>query len=253
MAASNSFSGNLGAGLSTLELISAFLDQQDASSNANDALDTQIQLALQAFKDRNNLINTTIGQTNAYQSAVANGLNTLGPYGGTLFDDSDLTNEFNSRYSQYSDQANKQIDKIFSTARAGEMDKGIDDSTMDLDMRQAMAASAAQIMNQAYNQAKDDSLSYVTNLNNARYAGLDAYEKLRSGLIGENQAIYNPAISAYTYLGAGNSQLGADLLTSRGGLAQSLGEEAQNASKGFGETLDEWAKDTLPTLASWFE
>jgi hypothetical protein len=248
-------------GFSALSLISSWLDQQDAAAAAGDAnalsqqaLNAQLKMALQQMGADNALRDRVIQQTGAYQTSVSNALNAMGPYGSTLWDEKALASEFGTRYASYRDAADDAITELFGTQQADMMRMGMDASTLDIDMRAALADKAAELHSEAYTKAKDDALGYVTNLNTARWAGLDQMNKMRIGAVNENQALYEPAMKylASMITGGGNTMLSNASYTSSN-LYNQLNQQAVNASAGFGQELDDFFSEYGPSISDWLK
>lgn len=249
---------DLNSSLSALQLISGWLDQQDASNAANDALGmnkdalkAQLKMAMQQLATDNELRSRVVDQVNNYQTTLANGLNSLGPYGKNLWDDSELNGQINLNRGIYRRNAEDAANLAFSTEQATQMRNGVDDSTLNIDMRAGMAKKVAELYDEADKSAREDALSFITNLNQGRWAGLDQNVKLRAGLVDETSAVYDPAMKYLaSMIGDGNKAL-AYASGSAGSLFDSLNTGAINSSKGFGYALDNFLKEYGPSINDW--
>jgi len=158
----------------------------------------------------------------------------------------DVDREALRRYSQYQDDVGRAITLAGSIGVADRMDRGLDLSTYDADQRAALAEAGARALQDAYTRAYDESLAYMTGLQ-------DQILQNRASALDEIALALGATLPFETNLyGAG--RIGAGLLHSGLGGAQSLygiaNQNAADAYESLGDMIEEFREKYLPSLSN---
>jgi len=196
-----------------------------------DIIERQLQLAEQQFAQDTAVRERILSQTDALREALSGALERMGEIDPDAF---------------RADVDREAITLAGSIGVADRMDRGLDLSTYDADQRAALAEAGARALQDAYTRAYDESLAYMTGLQ-------DQILQNRASALDEIALALGATLPFETNLyGAG--RIGAGLLHSGLGGAQSLygiaNQNAADAYESLGDMIEEFREKYLPSLSN---
>lgn len=190
----------------------------EAQQAQSSAIQSQLDLARQAYSDYSTTRASALGDVDALSTKLREALTALGAAPEvTPFSRDELNAEAGRRLVDYQDDAARSIDQIASTTMAQLMTKGLDRSTFGNQATRELAFASANIMQDARQRAFQDALSYISGVKTEEYRGVDQVWGNRQKTLGELEGVYgtsaryksslmgNPAVATQALYGAGQS------------------------------------------------